>query len=142
MKKVLLLLITIATFVACLPLTVGADNSGIMPIYETVRYENSSFTIDEDGMGIIILGYEDFDANIASATITVKMQKKFLLFFWQDVDLGGADGEWSVTTTSSSYSNVITKQLSAGTHRVQIEYKIRSTDGTVETINREYEQKY
>ena len=78
-------------------------------------------------------GYDSF----VRADITVKVEKRFLLVFWNYVD------EWSATSTETSGNFFHTFTLNgSGTYRATFTLKITGNDGTVDTITSEIKSKY
>lgn len=79
-------------------------------------------------------GYSD---SFARADIHVKMQKKFLLVFWTDVD------EWSVSSTE--YEDDLSHSFTlngTGTYKATLTFTATGTDGTVDTYTDTIESKY
>lgn len=67
--------------------------------------------------------------SFSRASVHVKVEKRFLLAFWNDVD------EWSTTSTSSTatLSHVFALNGS-GTYRATFTLEVTGTNGTVETV--------
>lgn len=69
--------------------------------------------------------------------VTVKLQKKFLLLFWTDVD------EWSSSSTENYGDFYHVFELNGtGTYKATFTLTITGTDGTVDTVTKEIESKY
>jgi hypothetical protein len=80
------------------------------------------------------MGYSD---SFAKADIHVKLQKRFLLILWTDVD------EWSVSSTN--YENDLSHCFTldgTGTYKATLTFTATGTDGTVDTYTKEIESKY
>ena len=71
------------------------------------------------------------------ADLTVKVQKRFLLVFWNDVS------EWSASSTDIDGYFVNTLPLNgSGTYRANITLTITGSNGTVDTITDTIESQY
>ena len=77
------------------------------------------------------------------AKLTVKIQKKFLLLFWQTVDIGTTNDEWV------AYSSAINGQFynyfpvdGTGTYRAVFSLEMSGTTGVVDVIEDTIEFKY
>lgn len=85
-------------------------------------------------IGVSYTGYSD---TFARADIHVKLQKKFLLVFWTDVD------EWSVSSTEveEDFYHCFTLN-GTGTYKATLTFTATGTDGTVDTFTEASENKY
>lgn len=75
--------------------------------------------------------------SFSKADIHVKLQKKFLLVFWTDVD------EWSVSSTE--YEDDLSHSFTlngTGTYKATLTFTATGTDGTVDTYTDTIESKY
>ncbi len=109
-------------------------NEGIMPILEHVGYASFAFSALSDG-GHTSIEYEGSDSFVR-ADVTVKVEKRFLLVFWNDVD------EWSASSTDpEGYFYHLFTLNGNGTYRATITLTITGSDGTVDTITDEIESK-
>lgn len=146
MKKALSLFICCIIFIGCFQtasLAYDGEASQITPYNNNTISTNVSFVISDDGIATIILNYVGYQGTTTGATITTKLQKKFLLFFWQDVDIGTADNVWVDESSDYRYSTSHSIALSKkGTYRVQVEYQIRGTGGATDVITLEKEAEY
>lgn len=97
---------------------------------------NGSFFISPDGTANI--SYQHIgDALTDSITITVKLEKKNLIFFWKDIE------EWTITSYDIVSSGELEYQLTkSGTYRCTIVYEVTNTDGTTETHEYQKEVEY
>ena len=93
------------------------------------------FSATENGGSVSVryVGYDSF----ARAELTVKVQKRFLLVFWNDV------GEWSATSTDKYGIFSHTFALNgSGMYRAVFTLKVYGTDGSYDTIEKTIESKY
>ncbi len=136
MKKILALTLCLATLLCAVTVSASAEDYGIAPCFNNVATTNSNFVITDDGLAVIAVSYIGYSGITTGATITVKLQKRTLWLFWNDVD------EW--TDTSSSYRGTFehTKSVGKGTYRVQIEYRINGTGGAADVLTEELEYKH
>ena len=71
----------------------------------------------------------DATSSVVSAKLTVKVEKQFLLFFWNEV------GTWTSTSTEvlgDFYHEMVL--TGAGTYRATFTLEVTGTDGTVDVI--------
>ena len=132
MKKILCILLTALTLFALLaPGALAAAKDT-----DTSRTEEV-FTITSGGKAKAIACYYG-KTGTTSAAITIKLQKKFLLFFWSDVD--GA--EWTDYKSGQNNSTSHEFQLSStGSYRAVYTYDLYGT-GTTDHIEKTAEASY
>ena len=122
--------------------------SMVLPIYAademvTPRYNNTfstgaNFSINSSGLATITLNYMGFTDIATDATITCKIEKKFL-WWWNDVD-GASWVDYVV-----GCDNVVqhTFQLSkTGTYRLSYEFVINGSGGSSDVISSTIENEY
>ena len=137
MKKLLCVLL-VAIFSFSLAIQVLAADSLIMPRYNNVDYVNTEFNISDSGKAIVRVQYMGIEGETTGATITTKIEKKFL-WWWNDVD--GAS--WTDESNTHYCSNTHSYQLSkSGTYRATITYTVYGSGGEADVITREMEEKY
>ena len=129
MKKIKKPLIAILLLVImCMTnVTAFASNEGIMPCLS--HMSNGSFTFSATANGgyvdVTYYGYDSF----VRADLTVKIEKRSLLVFWNDVC------EWSASSTDLNGIFYTTLPLDgSGTYRATFTLLITGNDGTVDTI--------
>ena len=94
-----------------------------------------NFTATADG-GYADAEYYGYDSFVR-ADLTVKVEKRFLLVFWNDI------GELSVSSTEKNEYFFHTFALNgSGTYRAIFTLKITGNDGTVDTVEQMIESKY
>ena len=91
--------------------------------------ENGGFSfavVDNVGyIGVTYYGYDSF----VRADLNVKIQKRFLLVFWNDVY------EWNASSTELNGAFVHEFNLEkSGTYRAQFTLLVTGNDGTVDTV--------
>ena len=112
-----------------------ASNEGISPRSSHTENASTSFTATENG-GYCLVNYSGYDSFVR-ADLTVKIQKRFLLVFWNDVT------EWSASSTEREGQFYNTVALNgSGTYRATFTLKITGTNGTVDIIEQTIESKY
>lgn len=111
------------------------ENAGIMPCLSHMEDGIFSFNATENG-GYIVVSYDGYDSFVR-ADVTVKLQKRFLWVFWNDVD------EWSASSTDINGIFLHTFTLTgSATYRATFTLLITGTDGTVDTVEQVIESKY
>lgn len=105
-------------------------NEGIMPCLEHITNAEFSFTAISDG-GHVSVSYDGSDSFVR-ANVSVKVEKRFLLVFWNDI------GEWSASSTDlyGVFYHLFALDGS-GTYRATITLTITGSDGNVDTITDE-----
>ena len=129
MKKITKTLIAIFLIAIMSMTSVTAFASTEYPSPRLSHTSNGSFTFSATSEGgyadVTYYGYESF----VRADLTVKVEKRFLLVFWNDV------GEWSASSTEidGSFFHVFTLNGS-GKYRATFTLRVTGNDGTVDTI--------
>lgn len=112
----------------------------IMPRLNNTASTNTTFVIDSNGAATIKVSFIGFEGITTGATIKIKLQKQFLFFFWQDVDIGGDDDNiLRYEVVGDNYNKSLSLSLSSGTYKLQVEYEIRGTAGSSDILAEEIE---
>ena len=130
------LLITLLTLVMCFNVTsVNANAATIEPRLSHVNSVTMLFTASEIGgcAEVGCYGGESFER----IDVNVKLQKRFLLVFWNDVD------EWNASSTDkyALLEHVFTLN-GTGTYKATFTITVTGSDGTVDIITETIESKY
>ena len=110
------------------------ENDEILPRYVNSSDCTANFSIG-NGTASIIVRYVGNDSNFTRAEVSVKIQKRFLLVIWNDVDIGYSNNEWTATSydlIGSFYNEFPISKT--GYYRALITVKIYGTSGEVDTI--------
>ena len=126
--KLLTLLLTVVTFcTGVLPLFASAED-GITPYYVTTDNCSCAF-VASNGKGVAAVLYNAYSNVFSYASVTVKIQKRFLGIFWSTVD------EWTETCYDvNGYVENSTDLEDTGTYRAVFTVEIYGRDGSVDTI--------
>ena len=89
-----------------------------------------------NGIAEVTAKYYGYSGITTGATIEITLQKRFLLFWWNDVD----GGHWIDTVSSSSGSVSHSLPVSSGTYRAVIHYKVYGSGGGYDEITRTVDQ--
>ena len=106
-----------------------AADAGIDPRLSHTENGGFSFAV-EDNVGYIGITYYGYDSFVR-ADLNVKVQKRFLLVFWNDVY------EWNASSTELNgdfYHEFAVEK--SGMYRANITLKVTGNDGTVDTISK------
>ena len=137
MKKITKTLVAII-LIAVLSLTgitASASNYTVSPRWTHLGDANIAFVATATG-GHIEVSYDGYES-FARADLTVKVEKRFLWAFWNDI------GEWSASSTNNNGYFSHTFDLNgSGTYRATFTLKITGSNGTVDTIEETIESKY
>ena len=139
-KTLLIICLAIIMCFTSVPITAfAAENSAqsaATPRWSHLSDVVFTFSATSTGghVGVSYTGYSD---TFARADIHVKLQKKFLLVFWTDVD------EWSVSSTEviDDFYHCFTLD-GTGTYKATLTFTVTGTDGTVDTYTDSGENKY
>ena len=130
------LLITLLTLIMCFnAMSVDASAAEIEPRLSHVNHVTALFTTDDSE------GYANVSCNgkdsFERMDVNVKLQKRFLLVFWNDVD------EWNASSTDpyAILEHVFTLN-GTGTYRATFTVTVTGSDGTVDVITETIESKY
>ncbi len=99
-------------------------------------YSYTDITIEsldiENGIASVYAYYYGYSGVTTGAEIEIKLQKRFLLFWWNDVD----GGHWVDTfnTVSGGTSHGLT--VPTGTYRAVITYKVYGSGGGYDEISK------
>ena len=104
-----------------------AADDGISPRLSHTENGSFSFAAENDVgyIGVTYYGYDSF----VRADLNVKVQKRFLLVFWNDVY------EWNASSTE--LDGVFVHEFpieKSGMYRAKFTLKVTGNDGTVDTI--------
>ena len=137
-----LLIVFLATIMCftSIPITAFATEndtqSTIMPRWSNLSNVNFSFDATSSG-GYVNVSYIGASNSFSKADVHVKLQKKFLLVFWTDVD------EWSASSTN--YEDVLYHCFTldgTGTYKATLTFTVTGTDGTIDTATDSIESRY
>ena len=145
LKRFVIALLTISIFVGrgfVVLADSGADDQ-ISPYYTNCNECSWSFKIFDPGEAHINITYIGKSDVFSEAQVTVKIQKKFLVFFWKNVDIGLENNEWTATSTEvNGYFYNSFALDGTGTYRATMTLQIIGIDGSVDLIERTIENKY
>ena len=134
MKKItkMLVAIMLITVMSLTNVVAFATDEGISPRLSHMGNGGFSFAaVDNVGyIGVTYYGYDSF----VRADLNIKIQKRFLLVFWNDVY------EWNASSTELNGTFVHEFDIEkSGTYRAQFTLLVTGTDGTVDTVTLEIE---
>ena len=134
MKKITKTLVAII-LIAILSMTnvmAFATDEGISPRLSHMEDGGFSFAA-RDNVGYIGVTYYGYDSFVR-ADLNVKIQKRFLLVFWNDVY------EWNASSTELNGAFVHEFDIEkSGTYRALFTLLVTGNDGTVDTVTFEIE---
>lgn len=137
MKKIVKTLMLVSlSLILCLtsmPIYASEAERGISP--RLTHTCEASFSFDAtSSVGYIDATYTGVDTSFVSAKLTVKVEKKFLFFFWDEV------GTWTSTSTEVFGRYYHEMALTgSGTYRATFTLEVTGTDGTVDVITNSIE---
>lgn len=119
-----------------------SDNDGYAPYYVNANNCDAEFLVS-NGVASVFIEYYGYASEFTRAEVSVRIQKRFLLVIWNDVDIGYSNNEW--TATSYDLNGSFYKDFSiskTGYYRALITVKIYGTSGEVDTIEFTKEYQY
>ena len=136
MKTPMAILMAFAMCLSTFLLPIGAANATPSPRLSNLFSANFAFLADEDG-GEATVSYEGYEHKFVKAVITFKLQKKYMLFFWEDLD------EWTGSSTELYGHFVHVFPLDGkGTYRVNMSLAVVGNDGSADVIEDSMESTY
>ncbi len=135
-KKLFLVTLSLLMCLASIPVYAASAENQVMP--RLSHMDDASFVFDATSSGgIIEATYTANPATFVSATLTVKVEHRFLWVFWSEV------GTWTATCTDIDgiFSHVMPLNA-AGTYRATFTLEVTGTDGTVDVVDTVIESSY
>ena len=131
MKASLAVMMTLAICLSYLLLPLSATDARLSHLFNA----NFGFYVGEEG-GEAAVSYDGYDSFVKAA-VTFKLQKKYLLFFWEDLD------EWSATSTEKYgvFAHWFTLD-GKGTYKMNMSLAVMGNDGAVDVIEDSLERTY
>lgn len=143
MKKKLFAVVALVLIMSILCCNVSIFASSVTPRWTNCDLYSFGFSITDDGMARVGVDYVGDANNLASAKSTVKLQKRFLLVFWNTVDIGYPNNEWVETSTELVDLFYNGFQLSdTGTYHAVLTLEITGKDGSVDVVDTDLEYEY
>ncbi len=127
-KTIMLISLAMIMCLTSMPIYASEAESGISPRLTHTNAASYSFDATSS-VGYIYANYTGVSATFVSAKLTVKVEKQFLFFFWDEV------GTWTSTSTNIDGRFYYEMPLTgAGTYRATFTLEVTGTDGTVDVI--------
>ena len=135
MKTPVAILMALAMCLSTLLLPVSAANTEVSPCLSNLAIASFGFLADADG-GEASVSYDGY-SSFVKAVVTFKLQKKYMLFFWEDLD------EWTGSSTDIHGVLVHVFPLDGkGTYRVNMSLAVVGNDGSADVIEDSLESTY
>ena len=136
MKAILLVVMAVLMCLCSLPVYAAEEQSQVTPRLSHMNGASFAFDATSSG-GYIDASYTGYSASFVKAKLTVKVEKRFLLVFWNDV------GTWSATCTDiDGYFTHVMSLNGSGTYRATFTLEVTGKDGTVDVVEVERESSY
>ena len=143
MKKILIICLSIILFLTSTPIVGHAQDNVPTPRLNNVMNTIQQFSIDSTGEATVLADYSGYYGDLVSATIKIKIQKRFLGVFWSTVDIGEPENTWVYYSTSVEDTFIKTFQLEdKGTYRAVFNYTfvgVNANDEIEDTMTDTYE---
>lgn len=140
MKKIALMLTFCLLFSSLLGVNAFAatdENSAVTPCFTNTAATQTTFNIESDGRVVVGIGYFGYPDMVSKATITIKLEKRNLLFFWDEVYT-----ESFVVYDECYADTIIYLVTKTGKYRVTVTYEIEGPSGETDVITSEIEDSY
>ena len=139
MKKLCLLLVLILLLSCAVPayayeIEEPEPEEPVEPLSYTEL--TTEYIIVENGIATVTARYYGYSGITTGATIEITLQKRFLLFWWNDVE----SGHWTDNFTTSSGTSNHSLAVPSGTYRAVIHYKVYGSDGGYDEITHTVDQ--
>ena len=135
LKSILLVLMSMLICLTSIPVYAAEEQKQVTP--RLSHMDGASFAFNAtSSIGYISADYTGYSPSFVSAKLTVKVEKRFLLVFWNDV------GKWTATCTD--IHGIFEHEMSlngSGTYRATFTLEVTGTDGTVDIVDTVIENK-
>ena len=119
------------------------EDYGVAPCYDNVFECEFEFSVIDPNIAQVSVEYSGISGDFKKAEITVKIQKKVFLLFWDTVDIGEPNDEWVETSTALNGLFYNTFDVNGtGTYRALITVEFTGVDGSVDVVEETIEYKY
>ena len=131
-----LLLIFLSMFMCLSSIPTYAAENQIIPRLSHMDDASFVFSAEETG-GYIEVDYTGYAESFLGAKLTVKVEKRFLLVFWNDV------GTWTATSTDlNGYFSYVMPLNGSGKYRATFTLEVLGKDGTLDVVDMVIESDY
>ena len=132
MKRRFTFLLTIVMAISMIiagAIPASAAENAIQPRLSNASTANVGFVVDDSGVGHFSVLYNGKEATFTEAKVSVTIQKRFLLLFWDEVD------RWT-GISNELHGNFYTTfiLISKGTYRAVFTLEFYGTSGVVDVI--------
>ena len=128
MKKNICLILSLV-FILSFALQTAVLAVDIMPLNNNTALTSTSFHISDSGLATVNVKYNGYPDITTGATITIKIEKRTLLVFWNDVVSD------TITVTGEYYHEALNYQLEkSGTYRCTVVYTVSGSGGADDVI--------
>lgn len=144
LKASLVFLLTFAILLSGTVVAFAEDVSReIEPRLNVALNSSSTFTIANTNKATVSVRYVADSSIFQKATVTVKIEKRFLLVFWNVVDIGYTNNQWVASSTNPNgvLSNTFTVN-GKGMYRARITLEITGNNGQKDVIEETLEYEY
>ncbi len=95
-KKFLIIFVTLIMLLSFYSesFAIENENIGIAPCFTNISSCSCSFGIFDPGEAYLDLTYTAREAYFLQARLEVKIQKRYLLLFWETIDIGEPNNTW------------------------------------------------
>lgn len=128
MKKVVSIILCAVILLSSVVIPAFAEEMQMSPRANNVAVTESSFEII-DGNAVMCAMYRGYEGITTGAYITLKLEKRSLLVFWNDI----TEFEINHTGANGSFERIY-YSLDDGTYRATITYEISGSGGAADVI--------
>ena len=128
MKKKICLVLSLVFILSMVFQTIVLAND-IMPLNNNTHLTSTDFHISDSGKATVDVQYNGYPNITTGATITIKIEKRNLLVFWNEVVYD------TLTVTGDYYYDSLDYQLEkSGTYRCTVVYTVSGSGGADDVI--------
>lgn len=135
LKSFVLILMSMLMCLTSIPVYAAESENQVMPRLSHIGDASFAFNATSS-IGYISADYTGYSPSFVSAKLTVKVEKRFLWAFWNDV------GTWTATCTD--IHGIFEHEMSlngSGTYRATFTLEVTGVDGTVDVVESVIESK-
>ena len=134
MKTPVAMLMALAMCLSTMLLPISATTTS--PRLSNLFHASFGFYVGEDGAEGSV-SYDGYEHKFVKAVVTLKLQKKYMLFFWEDL------GEWTGSSTElHGYFCHVFPLDGKGTYKMNMSLAVVGNDGSADVIEDSLERTY
>ena len=134
-KRFCFFLVLVFVIMGTFPISVGANDIALLN--NNTLFTDTRFTITDQGAATVDIQYNGYPDITTGATITIKIEKRYLLIFWNELI------SETITVTGDYYFDSLNYQFTkSGTYRCTVVYTVSGSGGPDDVITYEAQDSF